>query len=580
MLDRRLLRELIPARRYLALAVGLGLLGGIALIWQASTLSSVINAAFLGHRSTQSVWTLLLLLAALGLIRVGMLWGGEVAAQRISGTVRAGLRERLLAHMFALGPSYTQSERSGELTNTATAGIEDLDDFFSQYLPQLALAVLIPVAILAVVFPIDALSGLILLLTAPLIPIFMVLIGSLANSLNRRQWAALSRMSAHFLDVLQGLTTLKLFGRSRAQVTTVARISDQFSRATLRVLRVAFLSALVLEIVATISTAVVAVEIGLRLLYGTVSFAQAFFVLLLAPEFYQPLRSLGARFHAAMSGTTAAKRIYDVLETPLAPSSRDAANANWHELPPPERLTIEFDDVRFSYPSSERPALDGVTFTIPAGQKTALVGPSGAGKSTVTHLLLRFVEPDSGQIRVDGVPLSELQAQAWRSCIGWVPQNPYLFHATVRENIALARPEATHDEVVAAARLAHAHEFIEALPQGYDTLIGERGARLSGGQAQRLALARAFLRDAPLLILDESTSNLDPDTEALVQDAIQRLQHGRTVLTIAHRLATVYAADAVIVLDDGRISAIGTHGTLLRHDTLYRRLVTAHEMSA
>jgi ATP-binding cassette subfamily C protein CydD len=472
---------------------------------------------------------------------------------------------------MALGPAYTRGERSGELVNTAVEGIEALDAYFGQYLPQLALVTLIPLTVLAFVFPLDPISGLVLLLTAPLIPIFMSLIGSLADALTRRQWTSLSRMSAHFLDVLQGLTTLKLFGRSREQIQTIAEISDRFRQATLGVLRVAFLSALVLEMVGTISTAIVAVGIGLRLLYARLSFEEAFFVLLLAPEFYLPLRTLGARFHAGMSGVTAAQRIFEVLETPLPLS----ASAGGLRLPAP-RFHIRFQDVHYAYEDGRRPALNGASFEIGPGQKVALIGPSGAGKSTLAYLLLRFIEPDRGQISVDGRSLGQLPATDWRERVAWLPQNAYLFNTTVAENIRLARPEAGPEEVIWAAKQAHADEFILALPQGYDTPIGERGARLSGGQAQRIALARAFLKDAALLIMDEPTASLDPELEALLQKSTERLLQNRTALIIAHRLSTVYRADQIVVLEAGRVVEVGTHETLLERGGVYRRLIAAY----
>jgi thiol reductant ABC exporter CydD subunit len=403
-------------------------------------------------------------------------------------------------------------------------------------------------------------------------------------------------MSAHFLDVLQGLTTLKMMGRSRDQIDTIAQVTARFRDATLSVLRVAFLSAFALEMVATISTAVVAVEIGLRLLYGHLSFEQAFFVLILAPEFYLPLRLLGTRFHAGTAGVAAAQRIFAILATedggPMPVDGRpwtdkgrrtkdERRTAASSVLRPPSSvfrpsLRIRFEDVHYAYAEEDRPALSELSFEIEPGQRVALAGPSGSGKSTVAHLLLRFMAPTRGLITVDGVPLSDLALAEWRAQVAWVPQMPYLFHDTVAANIRLARPDASRDDVSAAARLAHAHSFIEQLPLGYDTVIGERGARLSGGQAQRLALARAFLKDAPFLILDEASANLDPEHVALLQESIDRLAAGRTLLVIAHRLSTLRQADQIIVLADGHAVEVGTHATLLQRDGLYRRLALAH----
>ncbi len=574
-LDRRLLREAWAERAGLALTVGLGLLAGIVVVVQARLLSRTISQAFLAGSTLRQVQPLLIGLLILAAVRAGLTWGSELAANRIAVRVKAHLRERLAVHLLALGPAYLHGERSGELANTATEGIEALDAYFRHYLPQLALAALVPLTVLLFVFPLDWLSGLVLLLTAPLIPVFMALIGSAADALTRRQWTSLSRMSAHFFDVLQGLTTLKLLGRSREQVQAIAQISNRFREATMGVLRVTFLSALVLEMVGTIGTAVVAVQIGLRLLYGHLPFEHALFALILAPEFYLPLRTLGARFHAGMAGVAAAQRIFAIYDLRLTIDDLQLPIGD-SEPCPVSRYHICFQDVVYAYEGGERPALNGLSFEIAPGETVALVGPSGAGKSTVIHLLLRFAQPDQGTISVDDLPLHDLPVAAWRRLVAWVPQTPYLFHGTVADNIRLARPDATYDEIVWAARQAHAHEFIAALPQGYDTPIGEQGARLSGGEAQRIALARAFLKDAPLILLDEATAHLDPETEELVQEAMARLLRGRTALLVAHRLNTVLRADRILVLDGGRVVEEGSHEALLRQGGLYRRLVRAY----
>jgi ATP-binding cassette subfamily C protein CydD len=608
----------------LGLAVGLGLLAGLVTVGQAWLLSQGVSRAFLHGADLTDVAPALLGFLLLALLRAGLVWGSEAAAQRLAEGVKHDLRGRLAAHLLALGPAFGRGQRSGELVNTIVEGIEALDAYFRQYLPQVALAALVPLAVLALVFPRDWISRLVLLLTAPLIPIFMILIGSAAEALTRRQWASLSRMSAHFLDVLQGLATLKHLGRSREQAEAIARVGDHFRQATMGVLRVAFLSALVLEMVATISTAVVAVQVGLRLLYGRMAFQPAFFVLLLAPEFYLPLRLLGSRFHASVEALGAAERIWQILETPPAtvagrqlgrgtarPLSTDhspsllenpdtqpqgtdcgprGAAEGGGSVPSPSSSAIVFEDVYYAYEGHDDqgdprddlrpPALRGVSFRIEPGETAALVGASGAGKTTVAYLLLAFSAPDRGSVWVGTPPggrrLHEVPPEAWRQQVAWVPQEPYLFHGSVAHNLRLARPEATMDEVVWAARQAHAHEFVAALPQGYDTPVGERGARLSGGQVQRLALARAFLKDAPLLVLDEATANLDPEIEALVQEALGRLLRGRTALLIAHRLATVYRADRILVLDGGRLVQEGTHAGLLAREGVYRRLVGAY----
>ncbi|MCA1730737.1 MAG: ABC transporter ATP-binding protein/permease [Actinobacteria bacterium] len=388
----------------------------------------------------------------------------------------------------------------------------------------------------------------------------------------QRQWSALSRMSAHFLDVLQGLPTLKAFGRSAAEREKVAEISDEFRDRTLKVLRYAFLSGFVLEFIATLSIALVAVTLGVRLLVGGISFEAAFLVLLLAPEFFRPLRELGVHRHTGMEGKAAAERIFEILGTPapVGPGSRGVTR-------PEGQLEIELKDVGYSYLGSDRPALSGTDLTLPAGACTALVGRSGAGKSTLVNLLMRFADAEHGRITANGIPITDLSVEAWRENLALVPQRPYLFYGSVLENIRLARPAAAQEEIERAAGLAGAAEFIERLPRGYDTQIGERGARLSGGRRRGSPSPVRFLKDAPVLIMDESTSSLDPESERLIGDALERLMRDRTVLVIAHRLNTVYRADRVVVLEAGRLAEAGTHAELIEHGGPYAHLVNAYK---
>jgi len=573
MVNRRLIRLAGAQRLFVGLAAAAGVIGGLVTIVQARLVSSIIDRVFLGHQGLRGVAVLLSLSLVVVVGRALTVWAGEVVGHEAAARTKLLLRDRLMAHLFALGPGYTRRQRTGELVTTVIDGIENLEDYIRLYLPQIAISVLVPAAILAVVFPLDPLSGLVLLLTLPVMPVLMALVGTISSDLTRRQWSSLSRMSAHLLDVVQGLTTLKVLGRSQAQVEIVGRISDQFRRATLRVLRVAFLSSLVLELTATLSTAVVAVEIGVRLMNGGIAFSSALFVLLLAPEYYLPLRVLGVRYHAAASGVSAADRIFGVLDVPQA--GRMPATGQEPDVPLLREHAIRFEDVSFAYDEG-RQALEDVSFTIEPGEHVALVGPSGAGKTTIAHLLLRFLEPQQGCIMAGDVPFTAISAEDWRRQVAWVSQDPYIFHDTIEANIRLARADATTDEVRNAAEQARASEFISALSLGYDTPVSINGEGLSGGQAQRIAIARAFLKDAPLLILDEATAHLDPETESSIQEALTALTHGRTVLTIAHRLRTVMAAKRIIVLDCGRVAGIGTHAELLATCDVYRTLVGAY----
>lgn len=557
-INHRLLDEARHARKVLILSIILGLIGGILSVLQARQISRVISQVFLEGKTLESVAVLLLIILVIIVLRAGFVWVSEMSAGAAASKIKQGLRQQILTHIQSLGPAYLRGEagesgtQTGELVNLVTEGIDSLEIYFSQYLPQIALAALIPLTILIFVFPTDALSGIVLLITAPLIPIFMYLIGSTAEALTRKQWQGLSRMSAFFLDVLQGLTTLKTLSRSREQTDVIKKVSEHYRQTTMGVLKVTFLSALVLELVATLGTALVAVEIGIRLIYGKVDFEQAFFILLLAPEFYLQLRLLGTRFHAGMAGVEAAHRIFRILDLPIVdnvqlPVTPDSSQARINHPP-----HILFKNVGYAY-SNKPPAIDNVSIEIPPEKMTAIAGQSGSGKTTLTWLLLGFLQPQNGEIIVDGRSLNEIPVKEWHANLAWVPQNPYLFDDTIAANIKLAKPGAIQSEIEHAARLAHADEFILDLPSGYETRIGERGLRLSVGQAQRIALARAFLKDAPLLILDEATSHLDPETDALLQDSFQQLIQNRTVLVIAHHRATLAKADQVIILSHGRV---------------------------
>jgi ATP-binding cassette subfamily C protein CydD len=563
---------------HLRLAIAMQLGSGALLIAQAWMLAYVVNALVFQspNRAELTLWMLPLLL--LFLLRALLSWGAEQTAFRAAAGVKRDVRVRLYRQVQALGPQWLAGQRSGALAEDLTKGIEALEAYFARYLPAMTVTTWLPLAILMVVAPIDWLSALVMALTAPLIPLFMILIGTRVEAINQHQWQALARMGAHFLDAIQGLTTLKLFNASRREARLIGEISEDYRRRTMEVLRVAFLSSAVLEFFATVGIAIIAVFIGFRLYQldlplpdlvspPELSFLSGFFILLLAPEFFLPLRNLGSHYHGRLEAIAAAERLSAILATPLPERPAHARS-----LPVDSPLAIRFEDVHFAYEQG-REALRGVRFVLQPGERVALVGPSGAGKSTIASLLLGFARPQQGQILIDDVPLDELDVDDWRARLAWLPQRPRLFQGNILDNIRLGAPEASLEQVMAAARRARAAEFIEQLPQGYQTPVGEQGVGLSGGQIQRLALARAFVRDARLVILDEATASLDPANEALVQAGIDELARERGLLIIAHRLATVREADRILVLSDGRILEQGRHQELLAQRGAYFHLV-------
>ncbi|WP_344403235.1 thiol reductant ABC exporter subunit CydD [Streptomyces longisporus] len=537
-IDPRLLRYARATRLFMVAVVGLGVAGAALVIAQAMLIAEVVVGAFQHRMSVGELCTPLLLLAAVAGGRALVSWLTELAAHRASAAVKSELRGRLLERAVELGPGWLSGQRTGSLVALATRGVDALDDYFSRYLPQLGLAVVVPVAVLARIVTEDWVSAAIIVGTLPLIPVFMVLIGWATQSRMDRQWRLLSRLSGHFLDVVAGLPTLKVFGRAKAQAESIKRITGEYRQATMRTLRIAFISSFALELLSTLSVALVAVTIGMRLVHGEMDLYIGLVILVLAPEAYLPLRQVGAQYHAAAEGLAAAEEIFAVLETPVPAAGRG----------PVPTGGVAFEGVTVRYPGRSEDAVSDVSFAVEPGETVALVGPSGAGKSTLLNALLGFVRPAEGRVRIGGADLAEVDLQQWRSRIAWVPQRPHLFAGTIAENVRLARPDAADTAVRKALGDAGALEFVDALPGGAETVLGEDGAGLSAGQRQRLALARAFLADRPVLLLDEPTAALDGATEAEVVEAVRRLAVGRTVLLVVHRPALLRVAERVVRL--------------------------------
>jgi ATP-binding cassette, subfamily C, bacterial CydCD len=564
-LDPRLLRYARETKTFICVSVALGTLAALLIVAQAWLLAEIVARAFVDGDTLAGLRAPVAALLAVVLVRAVRAWAAELAASRSSARAKSQLRGALLSRIAVLGaegvaatPGAGVPARNGPATPTvareqpgdagglailATRGIDALDGYFALYLPQLLLAAIVPVIVIIAVLVRDWLSAAIIICTIPLIPLFMALVGAATRERMDRQLRVLQRLSGHFLDVVAGLPTLKVFGRAKAQARAIRAISDRYRTASLATLRVTFLSSLILELVATLAVALVAVAIGLRLMGGDLGLRTALFALVLAPEAYLPLRRLGASYHASAEGMAAAEQVFAVLESQPPPHLARA------RVPDLASAAVEIDGLSVRYPDRARPALDGVALAVCPGETLALVGPSGCGKSTLLGVLLGLVAPAAGSVRIGGVELAELDLAEWRSRLAWVPQRPRLFSATIAENVRIGRRDASEAEIRRALADAGLAEVVRRLPAGLSTVLGEGGAGLSAGERQRLALARAFVRDAPLLLLDEPTANLDGETERGVIEAIGRLARGRTVLLVAHRPALAALADRVVALE-------------------------------
>ncbi|MFY1634180.1 thiol reductant ABC exporter subunit CydD [Solwaraspora sp. WMMB335] len=549
--DPRLVRQVPAVRAHLGALGVLGVATAVLVVAQATTLATALAAAATGSFDQTALTAFVLAVAA----RAVVVWSQGVVAARAAATVKAQLRTTLLAAIQQRGPGWLAGQRTGALATLTGRGLDALDGYFTGYLPQLVLSVTVPAAVLVRLALADWSSALIVALTLPLIPVFGALLGWHAQAATDRQWRRLSQLGGHFLDMVAGLATLRAFGRQRAQAEVVRRMADRHRVATMRTLRIAFLSALALELVATLSVALVAVPVGLRLLTGGMVLSTALLVLLLTPEAYLPLRAAGSRFHASMEGLAVLDEALTLIGPPApavptatAPQPAAATSRPRRRGGPAE---IRFESVTVDYRRTT--ALHDVNLTVRAGERIAVIGPSGAGKSTLLQLLLGFVQPTAGRVLIDGVDLAQLDIDGWRQQLAWVPQHAHLFAASLADNIRLGSPDAAPADLAAAVRAAALTDVVSALPEGLATRLGERGHGLSSGQRQRVALARAFLRNSPVVLLDEPTARLDATSEAAVLAAARHLVTGRTALIVAHRPALLDGADRIIRLDGGRI---------------------------
>lgn len=546
--ERRLMRELPLLRRHMAYSTALSLLGAGIVVAQTVLLATVLADGFAGRPFRSAP---LVALGAVMALRALLAWARGALAQLAAADARRTLRDRITERLRQTGPQELADRRHGETVTLLTRGLDALDPYVVGYLPTKAAVAVVPPTVVGWLLWTDWSSALIIIVTLPLIPVFGALVGMHTARRTARQWRSLATLGGHFLDVVAGLPTLRAFGRERHQTRVVGEMADAHRRATMRTLRVAFLSSLVLETVATLSVALVAVPVGLRLLAGGTDLRTALIVLFLAPEAYLPLRAAGAAFHDSAEGVTVAERVFAILDEDGTCAARPAVRA---PAPAARAAHLRLDRVTVHYADRAEPALRDLSLSVRPGEHVALVGPSGAGKSTLLALLLGFVRPDAGRVTVDGADLAGLDPESWHTQVAWVPQRPHLFAASVAENIRLGRPDASDAEVRRAARAASADRFVEELPLGYDTPLGEHGAGLSAGQRQRIALARAFLKDAPVLLLDEPTAHLDSGSEAAVTRAAVRLMRGRTSIVVAHRTGLLPHADRIVTVRAGGLA--------------------------
>lgn len=550
-LDPRLLKYASTTRNYLAFATVNGIVTAVIVITQAMVLGELLASVFIGGKQFADVKGQLILLTILVIVRAISAWFSDYISARSSAAAKSELRMAVLTRSAKLGPAWINSKRSSDLTNTATRGLDALDIYFSRYLPQLVLSAIIPLAVGVAILTQDILSAVVVALTVPLIPFFMALVGWVTQSKVDKQWHSMQALSGHFLDLVSGLPTLKAFNRSRFQAKTIKSVGDYYRTSTMGVLRISFLSSLVLELIATLSVALVAVAIGLRLVNGTMQLREGLIVLLLVPEVYLPLRQVGANFHAVAEGLEAANHMFEILEHPLVEDGNDSKTS----CPEPKKITIT--NLTYTYPLAQTPALTNLSATFSEGSISVLTGVSGSGKSTALSALLKFFAPDSGSIYIDDLDLANIDTASWRKHVAYLPQNPWLPNGTVRDALLMAGNASDSDLMRICLRAGLDFSDQIQFPRGLETIVSTSSG-LSAGQRRRIALARVFIRDSKVVILDEPTASVDGDTEELVIKAVQEMSAaGKIVIAVAHRPAMVSIADQVIQIPEPILTPTG-----------------------
>jgi ATP-binding cassette, subfamily C, bacterial CydD len=574
-IQRRLFQYLLDYRLSLLGLVGFALLTALSIIFQAQWISKLIHQAVFEQQSVGQLMPAFKILAGVLLLRGTMQFLYQFTANRLGSRIIRKIRTQGLQQILPALVKRDGSLSSGQMTTLFSDKLDALKGYYAQYFSQMLLAAVIPLTVLAVVFPLDWITGIVFLLTAPLIPVFMILIGSQSKKATEYRWGYLSRLADHFGDHIRGMEVLKQFNQAQNSLTEIEHVSRRYASLTMDILKITFLSALALELLTTLSTAVVAVEIGLRLLASQLNFENAFFILLIAPEFYLPLRTLGLRFHAGMQGQTAAIELMEMLDQtrPISATTFNAAPSPASDAP----IHLSLQNIFFHYPGDEREVLQEINIDCQPGTLTAIIGRSGSGKSTLAKLVLRFIQPDEGQIHLNGINAEEIPLKEWYRHFAWIGQQSFYAEGSLRDNLLFANSAASRTEVKKVLSRVGLQEKIESLPDGLDTPMEEFGHNFSGGELQRLQLARTLLSPAPFLVMDEPTSQLDPDLEQLFIRELQTIKTHKTILLIAHRLQTVTLAEQILVLEQGHIVERGNHTALLQQQGSYARMIATYQ---
>lgn len=562
------------AKRWLMIAVGLGVLSSLFLLAQAALLATILHQLIIEQVDKSQLVMHFVGLAVVIALRALCSWGREIAGYRCGEQVRVYIRQLIFDKLRELGPAYIKGKPAGAWATLLLEQVEDMQDFFARYLPQMSLSVLIPFVILIVVFPVNWAAGLIFLLTAPLVPLFMALVGMKAADANRKNFKALQRLSGHFYDRLQAMTTIRLFDRTQAETEVMRGASEVFRTRTMDVLKIAFLSSAVLEFFTSISIALTAVYFGFAFIgelnfgdYGLgVTLFSGLFILVLAPEFYQPLRDLGTFYHAKQQAVGAAESIVDFLDTDVA-----TVGNGQEPLPAEPSIRIEANDLMVLSPQGKT-LVGPISFTLDPTQTTALVGPSGAGKTSLVNALLGFL-PYQGSLKINGVERHELDLDDWRRHISWVGQNPLLLHGTIRDNVTLGKPQVDEQQIQHALKESFAAEFVDK--HGLDYIISDRSGGLSVGQAQRLALARAMIQGGQFWLLDEPTASLDARSEQLVMQGLEQQIANKTSLMVTHQLTPLQNVDQILVMQDGQLVQQGNFDSLAQQEGLFKHMLAS-----